>query len=172
MWIFGYGSLMWDCWEGHHGCVRRVRAELPGYQRAFNKASVRNWGTNVNPCPTLNIVKSSSANCRGIAFEFPDDRAAQVRKYLLDREGKGFALRTLGIRLDDGTRTDALVPIYEGKNILLASDLPTLRRMILTAHGTSGSGSEYVLGVARELQKAGIEDVIVAELAAIIAKKS
>jgi len=29
LWIFGYGSLMWDGWENAHGCTRRVVADLP-----------------------------------------------------------------------------------------------------------------------------------------------
>jgi cation transport protein ChaC len=45
MWVFAYGSLMSDGWENEWGCLRRCRAELGGYRRAFNKASVRNWGT-------------------------------------------------------------------------------------------------------------------------------
>jgi glutathione-specific gamma-glutamylcyclotransferase len=170
MWVFGYGSLMGDGWEVGHGCVRQMRAELPGYQRAFNKASVRNWGTKANPCPTLNIIESVSSTCSGIAFEFPDSKAQKIRKYLLDREGKGFELRPLPIRIDGGSATDAVVPIYKGNNILPIHDLPTLGRKIIGARGVSGSGVEYVQQVARELKKAGIDDQVVAELAAIVAR--
>jgi cation transport regulator ChaC len=38
MWVFGYGSLMWDHWETQFGCLRSLVADLPGYQRVFNKA--------------------------------------------------------------------------------------------------------------------------------------
>jgi hypothetical protein len=33
MWIFGYGSLMFDGWESGYGCVRREWASLSGYRR-------------------------------------------------------------------------------------------------------------------------------------------
>ena len=56
MWVFGYGSLMWDGWQTEHGCIRMVKATLRGYRRAFNKASVRNWGTRERPAPTVNIT--------------------------------------------------------------------------------------------------------------------
>ena len=69
MWVFGYGSLMWDGWQTQHGCTRQMLADLPGYSRAFNKASVRNWGSTQNPCPTLSLTEGG--NCRGMAFEFP-----------------------------------------------------------------------------------------------------
>lgn len=39
MWVFGYGSLMWDGWEQEFGCLRRCVAVLKGYRRTFNKAS-------------------------------------------------------------------------------------------------------------------------------------
>src|SRR5258707_869494 len=109
MWVFGYGSLMGDGWEAAHGCIRRTRAEFPGYRRTFNKASVRNWGTKACPCPTLNIVKSGSATCHGVAFEFPEAKAQGVRNYLVEREG-GFDLRSYTVRLDDGSAATAIVP--------------------------------------------------------------
>jgi cation transport protein ChaC len=163
---------MGDGWEVGRGCTRRTRAELRGYQRAFNKASVRNWGTEAHPCPTLNIVKAEAATCRGIAFEFPEPKAHNVRDYLIEREGKAFALRPLPIILDDSGAATAMVPVYEGKNIIAPRDLQVLEQMIRGARGTDGSGIEYVQRVASELKRAGIDDPVVAELAARIAHRS
>jgi glutathione-specific gamma-glutamylcyclotransferase len=73
MWIFGYGSLMFDGWESDHGCVGRAWADLAGYRRVFNKKSVENWGTKKQPGLTLNLKESATSVCRGIAFEFIDD---------------------------------------------------------------------------------------------------
>ncbi len=165
MWVFGYGSLMADGWETSRGCARRALAELPGHTRAFNKASIRNWGTKANPCPTLNLVPKMSSTCRGIAFDFSEDRAAAIRAYLMEREGKAFVLRPLLIYLDDGNPVEALVPIYGGKNLLPTDDQAMLVRMILCARGTDGSGIEYVRRVARELAKVGIDDPVVEEMA-------
>lgn len=165
MWVFGYGSLMGDGWEASRGCTRRALAQLPGHTRAFNKASIRNWGTKSNPCPTLNLVPKMSSTCRGIAFEFPENRAGEIRAYLIEREGKAFVLRRLLICLDDGSTVEALVPIYSGKNLLPADDQAKLVRMILRARGSDGSGIEYVRGVARTLAEVGIDDPVVAEMA-------
>jgi glutathione-specific gamma-glutamylcyclotransferase len=90
MWVFGYGSLMWDGWEQQRGCIRRAGAELRGFRRIFNKASVENWGTADHPCPTLNLERIDSGVCRGIAFEFGNDRSEALLDYLATREGRAF----------------------------------------------------------------------------------
>lgn len=118
MWIFGYGSLMTDGWEVRYGCTLRDVAELHGYRRVFNKASIVNWGTRGSPCPTLNLEPFAGALCIGIAFEFPKARRAEVEAYLAKREGKGFMLAPLEVIVKGVGSAHALVPLYTGKNIL------------------------------------------------------
>ena len=115
MWVFGYGSLMWDKWETKFGCPRRVVAELPGFRRAFNKGSVKNWGRTDSPCPTLNLAADPSRTCKGVAFEFPEEKRQKVIDYLQKREGKGFQLQQREIQLENGDRMSAIIPIYSGK---------------------------------------------------------
>ena len=77
MWVFGFGSLMTDGWEKGFDCIQRVTADLKGYRRAFNKASVANWGTRDCPCPTLNLVSEADAHCLGLRSSFPKHRGAK-----------------------------------------------------------------------------------------------
>ncbi len=164
MWIFGYGSLMWDGWEESFSCTRRLVGELHGYLRAFNKASVRNWGTKSNPGPTLNLEVADHGLCCGIAFEFPDTQSSRVMGYLEEREGKSFAFKALPVLVRNVGEVTALVPMYEGKNLIGTSNVQQLARQILTATGKSGGCRDYVRGVHVELLKLGIDDPVVKEI--------
>lgn len=164
MWVFGYGSLMWDGWETKHGCIRRVLADLPGYCRTFNKASVRNWGTKSAPCPTLNLSKVAGSVCRGIAFEFPDAQKAEILSYLKEREGKAFPLHEVPVHLEDQSDVSAFVPIYSGKNVIEGNTLEKVVSMVLAASGTNGTCLAYIKGIAEKLSALGINDPAVSEL--------
>lgn len=164
MWVFGYGSLMWDGWEKPRRCIRSAPALARGCARVFNKASIRNWGTQHRPCPTLNLVKSEHAECRGLAFEFPDSSTNEIIKYLEKREGRGFVLRRLEIELDTGEKVDAIVPIYEGNNLVRAEGLDQLAEMALQASGQDGLCVNYVKRIRERLAALAIEDPAVDEL--------
>lgn len=164
MWIFGYGSLMTDGWEGGYGCTRRVVAELHGYRRSFSKASVVNWGTHACPCPTLMLESGADALCVGIAFEFPETRRAEVEAYLAKREGKGFVFSNLEIVGKEIGSVLALAPLYNGKNILPPATTQELVESVRQARGTSGACSDYIVDVYDKLARLGIDDPVVTQL--------
>lgn len=165
MWVFGYGSLMWDGWEKELGCQRRVEADLLGYCRVFNKASVRNWGSKLQPGPTLNLQAREHGKCRGIAFEFSGDKQAAVMDVLKDREG-GFDLNPLAVKLADGSSVAAVTLIYKGKNIIADKSTEDIVAMIAVASGTSGSCRDYATSVIAQIRALGVDDAAIAELSA------
>jgi cation transport protein ChaC len=164
MWVFGYGSLMWDGWETKHSCTRRVVADLSGYCRRFNKASVRNWGTKAAPGPTLNLSKVAAGVCRGIAFQFPDAQKVEILSYLEEREGKAFPLHEMLVCIEDQSEVSAFVPLYNGKNVIEGKTLEEVAEMVLAASGTDGTCLAYVNGIAEKLSALGINDPAVTEL--------
>jgi glutathione-specific gamma-glutamylcyclotransferase len=164
MWVFGYGSLMWDGWEACRHCIRRELADLHGFQRIFNKASIVNWGTKDHPCPTLNLKRSETSACRGIAFEFPDTHHQDLLGYLKKREGKGFALLELPIVVPGVGEVRALTPIYEGMNTINMATASELASIVGSARGASGICVEYIRAIHAELIRLGIEDAAVTEL--------
>jgi len=173
MWVFGYGSLICDSeWAAALGCVRDAKAQVPGYRRAFIKASVRNWGSKECPCPTLNLIKSESAHCRGMAFEFPDDREQEILAYLTKREGNDFALDKLPTQLESGDEIAAIVPVYNGNNLIKAEVIEDVAKMVLQANGKSGRCFDYLKCVAEQLRHLGIDDPAVSELWRIVIQHS
>jgi cation transport protein ChaC len=159
MWVFGYGSLMWDGWQTKHSCIRSVPAKLHGYSRTFNKASVRNWGTKDNPGPTLNLQRTEHQSCHGIAFEFADHQRRALTNLLTQREG--CTPVDLTIRLDNGAKVVASVNVYAGRNIIKSKTIDGIVSMILKARGEKGSCVCYVKGIAEKLHEMGVEDQVV-----------
>ncbi|MPZ39975.1 MAG: hypothetical protein GEU95_18345 [Rhizobiales bacterium] len=168
MWIFGYGSLMWDGWEQRPGFQRCAVATLLGYQRIFNKASIRNWGNRQHLGPTLNIEPSEGAACMGVAFEFSENSRDEVLAYLRDRKGPSFELRELRLCIPGEGDMVGTVQIYRGRNILASNDVYELAALVRAAKGTSGSCADYVVGVAHELTRLNIENAVVTSLCQVL----
>ncbi|MGN6534532.1 MAG: gamma-glutamylcyclotransferase [Mesorhizobium sp.] len=163
MWIFGYGSLMWDNWEQAFRCRKKVRAVAKDYARSFTKASVRNWGTKDAPGPTLRIVNRAGGECQGMAFEFAVDRSSDVLEYLRDREG-GFSEETVELFLVGGETVLAKTFTYAGKNIIEGKNDEQIAEMVVRARGVDGSALDYVTACKRDLAAVGIEDPAVDSL--------
>ena len=164
MWIFGYGSLMWDGWQAEFSCLQQKIATLHGYRRTFNKASVKNWGSPDAPCPTLNLEADAAGQCKGMAFEFAIDQEGEVMKYLKKREGKAFSFQRLPVRFEDDTQVDAYVPIYTGTNLIHEESACRKAAMVTRAKGTDGACLDYVKVIAETLAKLGIDDPAVTGL--------
>ena len=165
MWIFGYGSLMWDQWEEEFSCKSKEKAKLNGFSRDFNKKSVKNWGTIENPGPTLNLVDDSSGNCEGLAFEFSEENSKKVLKYLREREGKDFDPKELSIILESGKTIKAHVPIYTGFNIIYSKSLSEKAKMAKKAVGDEGKRCvDYIKNIGTKLDELGIKDKAVQEI--------
>lgn len=161
---------MWDRWHEERNCLRVTKAKLINYQRRFNKASVSNWGTKGNPCPTLNVEKRQGADCEGLAFEFADSSQDEILSYLSAREGKSFQLQKHMIVLDDGNHVEAHVPVYAGKNILTADNDAQLD-MALVANGTSGKCRDYIVSLAAQLEALEINDQEVRRFSLLVQQK-
>ena len=174
MWLFGYGSLMWDGWERRYGYLRREHAVAPEHRRIFNKKSLERWGTRTQPGLTLNLAPTKGGYaqpCRGIAFEFPDGHSSEIEDYLSERET--CAATEIAVALPGETIT-AHTYIYEGPR-LVEDDLSLHQRatMILLAEGFAGSSYDYIRNVRDHLEGLGVGDPAVDELwRAVIAMKN
>jgi len=170
MWVFGYGSLMWDGWEQTLGGSRVDRAVLSGYRRSFNKKSVRNWGTSDAPGPTLGLEPDSNGECSGTAFEFPEGQRAAVEKELRKREGKSFRLVGLAVHLPDGQQVVALTPVNDRNTSTYIGTISIKERaaMAKIARGEKGACADYVRNIHRKLDSLRIPDMNVKEFCTLV----
>jgi glutathione-specific gamma-glutamylcyclotransferase len=164
MWLFGYGSLMWDGWETDFGCVQRLPADLAGHRRIFNKKSLERWGTHARPGLTLNLTQGGT--CRGVAFEFDDGARSDIEDYLCARET--CAATEVPVMAGGGTVT-ALTYIYEGPRLIETGlALEDRAAMVLEAEGIAGSSYGYLKGVRAHLAELGVTDPEVEHLWAAV----
>jgi len=169
MWLFGYGSLMWDGWEEDFGCLRRLPADLRGHARIFNKKSLERWGTHARPGLTLNLTPSGV--CRGVAFAFDEAARSEIEGYLAHREV--CAATEVPLQLPDATEVGALTYIYDGPRLIEEGvSLEAQAAMIMEAEGHAGSSFDYIKGVRAHLAELGVADPAVDALwAAVMALK-
>jgi len=158
MWLFGYGSLMWDGWEDAFGCLYRTPADLEGHARIFNKKSLERWGTHALPGLTLNLARHvrPSPACRGVAFEFEDAARGDIEAYLTRRET--CAATEVPVALPE-TTVGALTYIYDGPRLIEDGlSLEARAAMIVEAEGVAGSSYDYIKGVRAHLAALGVRD--------------
>ncbi|MCS6800093.1 MAG: gamma-glutamylcyclotransferase [Myxococcota bacterium] len=157
MWVFGYGSLMWDGWESAHGCLRREKAVLNGFSRCFGHLSVHNWGSSDAPCPTLSL--RSGGRCVGLAFEFPDTEHERIVRSLRDREGAHFCIEPHPVTLDAGPTVMAYVARpREEPPVADHETLERYARFAARAVGRNGRCRDYVERAHEALVALGIHD--------------
>jgi cation transport protein ChaC len=155
MWVFGYGSLMWDPGFPHR---RALRAHLHGYHRDLCVWSWVHRGTQADPGLVLGLDRGGS--CVGIAHRVARaDRDATVA-YLYQREmvTHVYVPVVVRIRIDGEGVAPALAfvvdrqhPQYSGT---LTSDVAA--RTIRHAQGRSGRNIDYFANTVAHLDELGI----------------
>jgi cation transport protein ChaC len=163
MWIFGYGSLMWDGWEKSFDCIKSNKANLINYRRVLNKKSVVNWGTSDHPCPTLNVIPEEDSVCTGVAFEFSNEKSEDIISYLNEREGENFELTEIEISIND-TSVNAITPIYKGNNLIIGKSIQELAPYIHKANGTDGKCIDYLRNLINKMEELDIEDETISSI--------
>ncbi len=112
LWVFGYGSLIW---EPGFGYSERAIARLAGWHRSFCMRSIHHRGTEENPGLVLALDAADGAHCDGVVFAVPDDNAVQTLAYLREREliSSAYLEKVLPVTLADGRRVDAVTYVID-----------------------------------------------------------
>jgi glutathione-specific gamma-glutamylcyclotransferase len=160
LWVFGYGSLMWNPgfpWE------ERVPATLPGFARTFCMRSIHHRGTEESPGLVLALDPTPGASCRGLAFRVTAGEEGGTLQTLRERElvSSAYVEETHLLRLGDGREVAALTYVVDTAHVQYCGglDLETQAQIIALAVGGRGPNTEYLWNTVAHLDTLGIEDV-------------
>ena len=167
LWVFGYGSLMWDPGFEY---VRSQPARLRGYHRAFCVNSTRYRGTPERPGLVLGLDRGGS--CRGIAFLVSDEKVDGVLHALWEREmaGRVYSPRVMRIELADGEKACALTFVADrGQDGYMGRlEVDAMARTIADCSGARGPNADYLFNTLRHLDALGIRESRLDELRAAV----
>ena len=167
MWVFGYGSLMWD--PGFPVAEARL-ARLDGFRRSFCMRSIHHRGTPEDPGLVLALDASEGAACAGVAFAVRAGAEDDALGYLRARElvSSAYLETRQSVRLRDGPQVTAVTYVIDGAHAQYCGGLPLEEQALIIARATGGRGPnrEYLWNTAAHLVDLGIEDAELSWLAA------
>lgn len=157
MWVFGYGSLLWN--PGFEPASKE-KAVLKGYHRSFCMLSIHHRGTEENPGLVLALDAVDGGQCTGVAFEVKPAEEAQVLAELRARELISSAYVEANVMLQiEGGEVEALAYVIDSAHEQYCQfDLETQAGMIAGAVGGRGPNPEYLYNTAAHLDQMGIRD--------------
>lgn len=168
LWIFGYGSLMWDPGFPH---VEARQASITGFHRSFCVTSYRYRGTAEVPGLVLGLDRGGS--CHGMAFRVIPQDQPQTLDYLWDREMISGVYRPekLDVRLrrpregsPDSVRALTFVVQRHHDQYVGGLTLEETAAVICRARGQRGACADYLRNTVRHLSAMEIEDAALTQL--------
>jgi glutathione-specific gamma-glutamylcyclotransferase len=157
VWIFAYGSLIWD---PEFSYAESEPALLRGYHRSFCLYSYDYRGTPAQPGLVLGLDRGGS--CRGMTFRLSSDALPEAIDRIWLREMSGrrvYDMRLLPVRTGRGMRRALTFtvlrncPDYAGR-----LSLDEAARLILGAVGRRGTCRDYFENTLRKLERLGLAD--------------
>lgn len=159
MWVFGYGSLIWN---PGFPVAERVVATLPDHARSFCMRSVHHRGSAAAPGLVLALDPAPGAVCTGLAFRVAAGAEAETLAALREREliSSAYVEREVPLDLADGRRVRALAYVIDPDHVQYCGGLPLedQARIIARAVGGRGPNTQYLYNTARHLAELGIAD--------------
>jgi glutathione-specific gamma-glutamylcyclotransferase len=165
VWIFAYGSLMWD---PDYPRAEAEPALLRGYHRSFCLYSHDYRGTRTRPGLTLGLDRGGA--CRGIVLRLPPESLAEAIDRLWAREmtaPRVYDMRLLPVRTTSGNRQAFAFTVRRDHPDYAGQLSPEeAARIIAGAVGRRGACRDYLAGTVRHLAALGIADAPLQRLVA------
>lgn len=165
LWIFGYGSLIWD--PGFTP-AEAVAAKLTGWHRSFCMRSIHFRGTPEAPGLVLALDAAPGACCHGLAMRVAACEAGPVLAQLRARElvSDAYLERRLSLSLADGRTVEAITYVIDRAGPQYCRiGLAEQAQIIATAVGARGPNRDYLFNTAAHLAALGLQDAELDSLA-------
>ena len=158
MWVFGYGSLLWN--PGFKFSKKEI-VRLGGYKRSFSMRSIHHRGTADNPGLVLALSRDARSFCEGLAFEVEKGKEGETLEYLRNRElvSSAYLEKKVLISLKNGKSIQSLVYVIDeehGQYCTLTLDEQA--KIISAASGNRGPNDEYLYSTRNKIAELGIND--------------
>lgn len=168
LWVFAYGSLMWN--PGFHFDEVR-RATLPGFARRFALGTTIGRGTPDCPGLVLTLQPEDGHACQGLAFRIPAALVQTESRLLWRREmiSGAYCPQLLPVPTPQGD-VQALVLVANTTHTHHRGDLSmqATASTIARASGRIGTNREYLDQLVAQCGVLGIEDAYIQELATLV----
>ena len=169
VWVFAYGSLLWN---PPFEPAEQVAAVLPGWHRAFCIRLTRFRGTPEQPGLMMSLVPGGS--CRGALFRIAGSEALDTLRRLWRREmtvkppntPPRWVVAKAGAR---PVRAIVFAADRRGRNFVGGLTGDQVATTLCAAAGHWGSGAEYLLQTVDQLERLGIRDANLWRLQKLVA---
>jgi len=169
LWVFGYGSLMW---QPGFEFIEQVPARLIGEHRALCVYSFDHRGTPEKPGLVLGLDRGGA--CRGIAFRVAAGLRDHTVEYLRAREQTTHVyrevMRSVWLENEARQRVSALAYVVDRGHVQYAGRLSLAEqlRYVQQGHGRSGNNRDYVLSTVKSIEAQGFRDPQLHQLALML----
>ena len=159
MWVFGYGSLLWN---PEFPVAEQVVARLPGYARSFCMRSIHHRGSEAEPGLVLALDESAERACEGLALRVQPGHEDETLAGLREREliSSAYVEKNLVVDLVDGRHVNAVAYVIERDHVQYCGGLPLEEQAQIIARAVGGRGpnTEYLFNTAKHLAELGLAD--------------
>jgi cation transport protein ChaC len=158
LWVFAYGSLIWN---PEFQVDEQRRAVVAGWHRSFCLKLTRWRGT--RELPALMLALDRGGSCSGIAFRLPlGDKHGQIVRLLqreIDANPPTNVPRWIEVSTTEGRlKALAFVALRDGIAYAGKRPLPEVASVLSRAAGHWGSAAQYAFNTISKLEEHGIRD--------------
>jgi cation transport protein ChaC len=157
LWIFAYGSLMWN---PAFDFVEKRRGKLHGYHRSFCLKTPIGRGS--RDCPGLVLGLDRGGSVQGVALRVAEDQADEELDVIWAREMLAGSYRPTWVKLvdDDGARFHAIAFVMRRDCDRYAGglDMEETARTIARAEGRLGPCADYLENTVAAMDEIGVGD--------------